>query len=128
MPETDVRKIICVVCPNGCGLHVESGENEISVTGNNCKKGIDFARAEITNPTRTVTTTVRTAFPGVPVLPVRTAGEIPKGKIHELINLLGTITLTKPVGIGGIVAENALGLGVNVIASSGLLGQPRGDR
>jgi CxxC motif-containing protein len=128
MPEKDVREFICVVCPNGCRLHVESAGTEISVTGNKCKKGIGFAHAEITNPTRTVTTTVRTAFPGIPALPVRTAGEIPKGKIHELIRLLGTITLTKPVGIGEIVAENALGLGVNVIASSDLLGHLRGGR
>jgi CxxC motif-containing protein len=111
-----------MVCPNGCRLRTEQTEEEIIVTGNKCRKGIGFARTEIINPTRIVTTTVRTAFPGIPVLPVRTAGEIPKGQIPGLIRLLGAITLTKPVGIGGIVVENVLGLGVNVIASSDLLG------
>jgi CxxC motif-containing protein len=128
MTEHEIRKLICVVCPNGCRLHTVITGDEINVTGNKCNRGIDFAIAEITNPTRTVTTTVRTVFSGAPVLPVRTAGEIPKGKIPELIRLLGDITLTKPVGIGGIVAENVLGLGVNVVATSNLLGNCQGER
>jgi CxxC motif-containing protein len=128
MTEHEVRKLICVVCPNGCRLHAVQTGDGINVTGNKCKRGIDFAFAEITNPTRTVTTTVRTAFSGVPVLPVRTAGELPKGTISELIRLLGDITLTKPVGIGGIVAENVLGLGVNVVATSNLLGTCQGEQ
>jgi CxxC motif-containing protein len=126
MPEAEVQNMICVVCPNGCRLRARQAGEEITVTGNKCKKGIGFARAEIINPTRTVTTTVRTAFPGIPVLPVRTAGEIPKGHIPDLIRFLGTIILTEPIGIGGIVAKNVLGLGVNVIASSDFLGHCQG--
>jgi CxxC motif-containing protein len=64
---------------------------------------------------------VRTSFPGIPVLPVRTDGEIPKGKIRELMGFLNTITVNEALGIGSIVAENALGLGINVIATSNVL-------
>jgi CxxC motif-containing protein len=121
-------EILCIVCPNGCRLHAEkSAESEgtviegYAISGNRCKRGVDFAIAEITNPTRTLTTTVRTSFPGAPVLPVRTAGEIPKGKIREAMDCINAITVSRPMGIGEIVAENILGLGVNVIVTSDIL-------
>jgi len=118
-----MKTILCIVCPNGCRLRAEkSAEGEgYDISGNKCKRGVDFATAEITNPTRTLTTTVRTSFPGFPVLPVRTAGEIPKGKIREAMNCLNAITVSRPLGIGEIVAENILGLGVDVIVTSNIL-------
>ena len=119
--EKPLRDILCIVCPNGCHLHVEKGAEGYIINGNKCKRGIDFAITEITNPTRTLTTTVRTSFSGVPVLPVRTAGEIPKGKIREVMNCINAITVEKPMGIGETIAENILGLGVNVIVTSNIL-------
>jgi CxxC motif-containing protein len=116
-----MRELLCIVCPNGCHLHVDETGGEIRVSGNKCKRGIAFAETEITHPMRSLTTTVRTNFAGVPVLPVRTAGEIPKGKIRELMGALNTITVAERLGIGEVVTENVLGLGVNVIATSNIL-------
>ena len=118
-----MKIIPCIVCPNGCRLNVEkASETEgYAISGNKCKRGIDFAIAEITNPMRTLTTTVRTSFPGVPVLPVRTAGEIPKGKIREAMNCINAITVSRPLGIGETVAENILGLGIDVIVTNDIL-------
>jgi CxxC motif-containing protein len=118
-----MKTILCIVCPNGCRLSAEkSAEGESYViSGNKCKRGIDFAIAEITNPMRTLTTTIRTSFPAFPVLPVRTAGEIPKGKIRDVMNCINAITVSRPLGIGEIVAENICGLGIDVIATSDIL-------
>jgi CxxC motif-containing protein len=116
-----MKTILCIVCPNGCRLSVEEGADGLVVSGNQCKRGLDFAVAEITNPTRTLTSTVRTSFPGIPVLPVRTNSEIPKGKIRDLMNLINTVTVSRPLGIGETVVENILGLGVNIIATSNIL-------
>jgi CxxC motif-containing protein len=121
-----MRELICIVCPNGCRLQVEEQGGELLITGNLCKRGLAFAEAEITHPTRTVTSTVRTAFPDVPVLPVRTDGEIPKGKIPELMEVLRGLTIQRPLKIGETVVENLLGLGVNLIATSNILGEDRG--
>jgi len=117
----ETAEILCIMCPNGCRLYAEKKAESYAVSGNKCKRGIDFAITEITNPTRTLTTTVRTSFPGIPVLPVRTAGEIPKGKIREAMNVINAITVSLPLGIGEIVAENILGLGTNVIITSNIL-------
>jgi len=116
-----MKTILCIVCPNGCRLSAEKSAEGYAINGNKCKRGIDFAIAEISNPMRTLTTTVHTSFPGVPVLPVRTAGEIPKGKIREAMNCINAITVNRPLGIGEIVAENILGLGVDIIVTSDIL-------
>jgi CxxC motif-containing protein len=100
---------------------VEEGEDGIKVSGNKCSRGSAFAKAEIVNPMRTLTTTVRTVFPAVPVVPVRTSGEIPKGKIGELIRFISGLTLREPLGIGMAASENVLGLGVDVILTSNIL-------
>ena len=52
------RELICIGCPLGCMVTVEMENGEIkSVTGNTCKRGDDYARKEVTNPTRIVTST-----------------------------------------------------------------------
>ena len=60
METVTTRELTCIGCPMGCLLTVtmEAGE-VISVTGNTCKRGDIYARKEVTNPTRIVTSTVR---------------------------------------------------------------------
>ena len=60
MGTVTTRELTCIGCPMGCPLIVtmEAGE-VISVTGNSCKRGDVYARKEVTNPTRIVTSTVR---------------------------------------------------------------------
>ncbi|MDR2159904.1 MAG: DUF1667 domain-containing protein [Treponema sp.] len=117
-----MKELLCIVCPNGCRLRVEESGGGIQVAGNQCKRGIDFARAEITNPTRTLTTTVRTVFPEVPALPVRTAGEIPKGKIGEAMAFLATVVVGEPLRIGAAAAELP-GMGRVIVTSNVLAGE-----
>jgi CxxC motif-containing protein len=79
----------------------------------------------MTNPRRTVTTTVRTSFAEVPVLPVRTSQDIPKEKINSLMHLLAGIIVEKPLNIGEALVKDALGLGIDVIVSSDALTRTR---
>ena len=52
--------LICIGCPLGCPLTVEMEGNEVkSVAGNTCPRGDAYAKKELTNPTRIVTSTVR---------------------------------------------------------------------
>jgi CxxC motif-containing protein len=111
----------------GCRLEAGKGPAGVTVRGNRCKRGAAFAEAELTNPTRTVTTTVRTAFPWAPVLPVRTDAEIPKGKVKEFMAFIRGLVVREPVGIGAVVAENVLGLGRNLIATSNILAEEAAD-
>ena len=53
------RNLTCIGCPMGCLMTVEMENGEVvSVTGNTCKRGDDYARKEVTHPTRIVTSSV----------------------------------------------------------------------
>ena len=116
-----MKELYCITCPNGCRLSVTRQGDEFVVEGNGCIRGIDFAKAEMTNPMRSLTTTVRTAFSGVPVLPVRTDGEISKGMIMEAMRALDSVLLDRALDCGDTVLEDVAGCGVRVIATSDVL-------
>jgi CxxC motif-containing protein len=117
------KELICIVCPNGCGLVAERDGEEIRVTGNRCPKGETFAVTELTNPTRTISSTVRTTFPQALVLPVRVSAEIPKSRIFDVMAEINKVVVSTPVGRGDVIIKDVLGLGVDVIATSSLLKQ-----
>lgn len=111
-------KMICITCPVGCALEVtHDGTTVTNVTGNTCKKGIDYARSELTDPRRMVATTVRVRGGLHPLLPVYTAAAVPKPKIFDLLAALRAIELEAPVRMGEVVLADAVGTGIDVIAS-----------
>lgn len=112
------KNLTCIGCPMGCGLSVEiDGGEVISVTGNTCPRGDAYARKEVTNPTRIVTTTVRVRGGILDMVSVKTKEDIPKGKIFECVKALKNIEIEAPVGIGDIILKNAAGTGVDIIAT-----------
>lgn len=113
-----MKKLTCIVCPNGCELTVEKNKEEWVVTGNLCARGKDFAINEITNPKRSICSTVKTIYNEIPRLPVRTDGEIPLKDIFPLMKLLSTVVIDHSVHSGEIIIENVLNTGVNVISTS----------
>lgn len=116
-----MRELTCIVCPNGCKLTISENGDCITVTGNKCPKGEQFAIAELTNPTRTICSTVKTTFPQMPVLPVRVSAEIPKNRIFDVMNEINKVVVKDPISRGDVVIPNVLNLGVDVIATSGML-------
>ncbi len=112
------RQIICIVCPTGCRIQV-SGEDpeQLTVTGNECRKGEQYALKEVTNPTRTLITTVR--INGAPLrrLPVRTNDEIPKQSIFPCMEIINAAEVEAPVEVGQVIVPDILGTGVDIIAT-----------
>ncbi|MDL2214068.1 DUF1667 domain-containing protein [Clostridia bacterium OttesenSCG-928-O13] len=120
------KELLCIVCPTGCRLSAEKTGDAITVTGNSCPRGADFAKAELTCPVRSLTTTVATAFAGAPALPVRTAGEIPKESIPTVLAQLAGVVVEAKLACGDVVAENVAGTGCAVIATSNILRELEG--
>ena len=81
------RELICIGCPLGCMVTVEMENGEVkSVTGNTCKRGDDYARKEVTNPTRIVTSTVMVKGGSLDMVSVKTKNDIrlcprPEGRL-----------------------------------------------
>ena len=113
--------LTCIVCPNGCRISAQVIDGEYVFSGHKCARGIAFARAELTAPMRSVTTTVKTAFAQMPALPVRTNGEIPKALIPAFVHALASVVVTRQIGIGETVVQDILGTGCDVIATSDVL-------
>ena len=67
-----MRNLVCIECPIGCSLTAEKSGEQWEVKGNRCTNGVDFAINEITDPRRSICSTVRTTFKTVPRLSVRT--------------------------------------------------------
>jgi CxxC motif-containing protein len=112
----EIRKLTCISCPMGCPLTVEMEGNEvISVTGNTCKRGDIYARKEVTNPTRIVTSTVKVIGGAADMVSVKTREDIPKDKIFDCVKSLKGVEVKAPVHIGDVILPNAGGTGIDML-------------
>jgi len=117
----EVTKIICITCPMGCSLEVtHDGDTVTKVDGASCKKGAEYALAELTDPRRMVTSTVKVAGGLHPLIPVYTAAPIPKPRIFDLLASLRQVELQAPVKVGQVVLASVVGTDVDVLASRDL--------
>ena len=103
------RELICIGCPLGCPLTVTMEGEQITVAGNTCKRGEIYAKKEVTNPTRVVTSSVHVKNGEIAMVSVKTKNDIPKDKIFECVAALKGVTI--------VVIENCAGTGVPVIAT-----------
>ena len=87
------------------------------ITGNTCPRGDAYARKEVTNPTRIVTSTVKVEGGKVDMVSVKTKEDIPKGKIFECVKALKGITVKAPVHIGDVILKDVAGTGIDIIAT-----------
>ena len=111
-------ELICIGCPMGCMLTVETlDDGTMNVSGNTCPNGEKYAKKELTNPTRIVTSSVRVVDGAHPVVSVKTASDIPKDKIFSCMEEINKTSVTAPVSIGDVIIENVAGTGINVIAT-----------
>lgn len=113
-----MKELICIVCPKGCHLKVDENLN---VTGNACMRGVKYGVDEITNPTRTVTSTVVILNGEISRLPVVTSKPIPKGKILEVMEEINKVKVEAPVYVKDVIIANVLDLGVDVVATREIL-------
>lgn len=112
------KEIICIGCPMGCYLTVDyDGKTVKGVSGNRCKVGLEHAEKEISNPERTLTSTVRVKNGLLPLVSVRTNKPLPKNRIFDTMNLLAKVDIKAPVRIGDEIVQNLFDTGVNIVAT-----------
>ena len=109
-----MKEITCIVCPKGCTLTVDRANGK--VTGNSCDRGKDYGLAEVTNPTRVLTTTVAIDNAIESRLPVKTSAPIPKRTLPEAMAVIDKIRITAPVQLGQVIYPNLLDTGVDLVA------------
>ena len=53
------KTLTCICCQIGCTIEAEVEDNHVlSVRGNSCPRGEKYAKSELSNPVRTLTSTV----------------------------------------------------------------------
>ena len=110
--------LICIGCPLGCPLEVEmDGKEVVSVSGQTCKNGEKYARKELTNPTRIVTSTVKVEGGKQPVVAVKTRTDVPKNTIFTCMEAINAVVAKAPVHIGDVLLADICGTGVELIAT-----------
>jgi len=118
MVNNMIKELICISCPMGCHLKVNTETKE--VTGNTCKRGEIYGINEVTNPVRVITTTVKVKDGELPVIPVKTKAPIPKELNFKAMEVLNSIELQAPISMGDIIVKDILGTGVDVVATRNL--------
>jgi len=116
------KEMICIGCPMGCYLAVDYvGKTIRDVNGNRCKVGLEYAEKEISNPERTLTTTVKVKNGNLPLVSVRTNKPISKNKIFDTMDFLAKIEVEAPIKIGESIVQNIFNTGVNIVATKNIL-------
>lgn len=118
--STEKRNLTCINCPLGCQIEVTLEDGAVTVVaGNSCPRGEKYARKEVTDPRRVVTKSVAVtgSREGARTVSVRTAGDVPKGSVMDVVRALRGVAVRCPVKIGDVILEDAAGTGVAVVAT-----------
>ena len=117
----DKTKILCITCPKGCTLEVTHEGKTVLTVKPGCKRGHEYVQRELSDPRRMVATTIRIRQGVHPLLPVYTSAPFPKAQIRDLMTFLRGIEVTAPIAGGAVILADALGSGVDIIASRDML-------
>lgn len=111
------KELICINCPLGCRITAEYDESGVTgVSGNNCKRGEEYAVQEVIKPMRVLTGIMRIKGEERP-LSVRTNAPVPKSMLLSCAAELKRHQPEAPVHMGDVVIRDLLGTGADVVAT-----------
>ena len=112
------REYTCIICPNGCQIKVEyEGTNIKNIKGDECPKGKDYIKNEITNPLRVFTGSVLVENGDFSLVGVKTPVPIPKKYLKKVGEITRRIKVEAPIEISQVVASNLLNENVDLVAT-----------
>lgn len=117
------KNLICIGCPLGCTILVRLQEAQIiEIKGNSCPRGASYARKELTNPTRVVTSSVRVkgANGDIKMVSCKTSCDIPKDKIWPVVKALKDTVVSSPVRMGDVLIKNIADSGADILATKNM--------
>jgi CxxC motif-containing protein len=115
----DEPKRTCIVCPIGCQLEITVNDDEsISVTGNRCKRGEEYAQEEYRDPRRIITATAAISDGTLLRIPVRSSEGVPVESLVPYLNAVYELRLAAPVKRGEVIASDVAGTGVDLLATA----------
>ena len=114
------KELTCINCPLGCQVTVtmDDDKNIEKIEGNSCKRGEIYAKHEVKNPVRVVTSTVKLKDSDDYSVSVKTADAIPKEKMKEAMDEINKAVIKAPVHVGDVLIENIAGTDIDIVATA----------
>ena len=111
-------EITCIICPIGCEMTIHHKEGIITkIEGHQCKKGIGYAKEELFDPKRTLTTTLVVKDGRLPLVSVKTESPIPKDRLFDVMDAIAGVEVCAPIKIGDVLIKNVNGLDAHIVAT-----------
>lgn len=107
-------ELTCIICPLGCRVTIDNDSERIS--GQGCRRGAEYARAEAKDPRRVLTAVVAVKD-RAQMLSVKTTHPIPKKLLLTAMESIRTLQAIPPIQIGEVIMEDLAGTGVKLIAT-----------
>ena len=112
------KEITCIVCPIGCKILVRSEETRLDILkGNKCKKGVEYARNEVFDPRRMLTSSVLVKGGEWSLVSVKSTHPVPKEKIFPILQEIQKTTIKAPVKSRQIIIKNVANTGIDIIST-----------
>lgn len=113
------KVVQCIVCPAGCMVTVKLENGQVlSVEGNTCPRGKEYATTEVVCPKRMLTSSLLAKGYKAPVISVRSSQPIEKERIIECMEVLRGVTVEAPFEVGRVVVPNILDTGADIILTN----------
>ena len=112
----ETKEMTCIGCPLGCELKAIVDGDDIGVSGNNCPNGEKYAKNEISDPKRIVTSTVAVLNGSEKRVSCKT-GLVPKNKIFACMNIIKELSVKAPIKIGDVLVSNIADTGADLVAT-----------
>lgn len=93
------------------------GKRLAVLKGNKCKKGIEYARNEVFDPRRMLTSSVLVEGGEWLLVSVKSTNPIPKDKIFSVLKELHKTTIRAPVKSQQLILKNVANTGIDIIAT-----------
>lgn len=112
----------CIICPRSCELEADIlPDGQVSVSGNGCPRGAEWIRNELSDPKRTIASSVLVEGGEKEIVSVRLSSPVPLRMIFPIMDEIRKVSVTAPVSISDIIIRDVLSSGADVIATSSVL-------
>ena len=112
------KNITCIVCPIGCKILVKIDGTQLEIVGGNkCKRGIEYAKNEVFDPRRMLTTSVLVNGGEWPLVSVKSSKPVPKEKLFSILKEIKRTAVNAPVKSGQTIIKNVANTDISIVAT-----------
>ncbi|MCI7731602.1 MAG: DUF1667 domain-containing protein [Solobacterium sp.] len=100
-------ELTCINCPLGCTINILKEGDRILVEGNSCPRGEKYARDELLQPKRMLTSTIYVN--NGERVSCKSKEAVDKDRIFEVMDAIKKARVNKPIHIGDILIKDIAG-------------------